>query len=569
MTDLHIQSGEQLSSAGTGVSIPEPAVVRVGEEPHEVSHTQNVESLTGFYNQHQIVNGTYPWSTNDTVGKVLFVLPNHPDSCNWLTSYVYKIHLAWTGHFEISARILGTAFMGGSLAFALIPPTYTRAQILGMSREQLSIFDFFEIDPKSMEGNTFSTKDFRTTHFHTGSLNEEDPTSFGGWICCMVWGKLNVSPNTDGASLDILVLTKGSYEFRQPRPIISSGPSPSTGPLVDSLSELRFQYGCDDGGGIEGGNCIFVAADTDREICNGDIFAVNPRGTGDKWILNAMENPGMDGTRWGYWQNEVLPTIRRHRNEPEPVLIWSCLSNQQGPGIDERWLIFNSQNNMPPFNCIFSENHAWKGDTYHGTNQSSALSNPQFTTPWGVEFSAAGLSTTPSYQIFAPNAGAGNCAFNMQWKVHKSVVVLRPDEVLVGFTNYQHSTLNAQTSALSRDLKNFSDWPAATSAILTVNDASDTVLLYVRISSQGYLTTRKSGAGSALVTSGLGLRFRFVQWLADNSQMPENPSTLYLKQMAKLRADDAQVVSSLKSELALLRKSVRALTIGASSTGGK
>lgn len=581
MADINLQSGVKGDMNSTQASSGAGTALLTNSTPDkimpDITHIANTETLQGFYNSHTIVKGTFPWSTSDQVGKILFSFPNHPGECNWLVDYIQKIFIGWAGHMEFDVRILGTAFMGGSLAFILVPPTYTRAQALAMSREDVSVFDYVEVDPKDISTMNFSLKDFRAEHFHFEPFNDSNPRSFGGWIICMVWGKLNISPNVEGASLDVLVRTKGAYTFRQPRPVTAAGIPIDSNFANFTTTRLNQMIGCDDGVKFLG-TTFKTFPNRIEELWNGFIYAVNPtKATTDNTIDEYILPLNSDVTLLTDWPAEpkseyikLGSLYQREKLQPRSDYLIATLDRTQGKDVHG---IGTHGGNLPAMNITdaahVNATNAERGEipmdtglfmrmfVYKEDGGAHSGATPRVNTDGSLEIWYHDVNEPPTLY---PSDAAHQTVFG--FKPEEASSMLRfayvpegiqriqkrvpADEKLIFFSSNTYGTVSAQTTAFANDVRAF-EWPTGNSAIFAVLDRDQTIIAYMRISSAGFATTR----GDFSVPPGVNdyILFRFVQWLPDNSTMPQNPATYKMTSMIQKQKDEIKI---LKSQMRLL-----------------
>jgi hypothetical protein len=580
MTDINYQSGGQLGDHSGGESIPMGGITRTGERSKsEIGHTEATETITGIYNQHNIVKGTFPWSTTDPVGKVICMFANHPNECNFLTAYIYALFTAWIGTIEFNFRILGTAFMGGSLAFILVPPTYTREQALALTREEASIFPYTELDPKLTEGFSFKLTDFRKQHFHTGPFIETDPESFGGWIICQVWGALNVSPNTEGAILNMIVTCKGAYDFQRIHPPFN-GLHATQGPLSYSIQPIGYQSGCDDRGSLPGTTRINLSTLT--TITNGAWFAGRPS-SAEPWLIPSdivgILSPGnaWNGVTVGDWRifrDFMLAQRELLRTTGECRVNWvSNPANKQevNPSTKIRYALTDTLEELSLAACI--PLNARVLPTTPALVYYSTAGNLNFQHPLGslalniftdpvigkcLEITCTGNIDNGVTCLTFPENMQNDMSQELMWNVHTPInEPLLAGEKIVGFTGFGGGSWSAQTTEMARDLQDYPHWPARQSAIYAVYNPQDSdVLMYMRVSSSGVCSTRYTG--SSMTINNAHLSLKFVQWLPDNASMPANPPSLTqytIGAEANYRVELEREMKKLRREMQRLQRS--------------
>jgi hypothetical protein len=570
MSDINLTEGIKGDMHGGGDSSAGGALL-ANSLPDQImpdmKHIANKETLSGFYNTHTLVKGTFPWTTSDPVGKILFSFANHPMECNWLVDYVQKLFVGWAGHMNIDVRILGTAFMGGSLAFVLVPPTYTRAQALAMSREDVSVFDYVEVDPKDISTMNFAMKDFRPEHFHYEQYNDTNPRSFGGWIICMVWGKLNISPNVDGASLDILVRTQGSYTFRQPRPLQIGGVSVDTSFPNFTSTPLHEQLGCDNTLKTSVTE-LYQAPIAWTEVTNGFMYALNPTKLNQTGIQKYVKpaEPGFLNKIQANHPEGFESYIRQIQvTDTRPRRSWFF----QRHGVQE----LDSLNMIAPIadspNSFLNLTLRARSDGVFIANYNPAdpipvtytlvslpVSGGPGTDNWDMNpsgndfllrFLRSNAKEIPSASFWAPlgDSDQPRTFFPLASLPDSVIIKQRTDEQIVFFSSDNFATMSAQSLQFQDDLKGF-QWPSGSSAIFSLNDEEGTIVSYVRISSSGLMSSRTGFTAPGTIN------FRFVQWLGDSSAMPTNP---ILSRYEFERQQDE--LTNMRAELKSIKKFLR------------
>lgn len=575
MSDINLSDGIK-GDMGSSEEVPMETLTQNDSRPSEsgeLAHTGNSETLRGLHNQHTIVKGTFPWSTNDPVGTILFALPNHPSECNWLVEHIYSIFWAWIGFFMVDVRVLGTAFMGGSLAFVRVPPTYTLEQVMSMTREDISIFDYVEVDPKDVSTSGFPMKDFRSEHFHYSQFSDKDPRSFGGWLVCMVWGKLSVSPNTDGAALDVLVRTRGQYEFYQPRPLVGNNIAfESPFPLMTSRPITRLT-GCDSFGQI--GPTKLVVCHADNLPTNGFLFAYNPQTAtlpGTNKFMFPMEPGWTTGFRnWNTTQRSKFENAYRQLQlqDSQPS---EGFFMPQSSGLfagNKTTMIVDDTHGLPPLNFLAQTNaqgycaikigaepvtdpQQWSNvpcfaanddqvPGYTGPSDSYVMSfyRGQSTTA----FLPGGLWIPEGADISPPTDMAKLTRYT---PLPDSFNHFQPGEQVIYLETNHGVSAHIQPWEFKYDVKSYGRWPNQTSAIFEITDDSGTPMFYLRINSKGIMSTRSNLTGTTYLP---GTKMRFLQWLSDRSQMPSNPPDLNATFMAKSQSAE---IAKLKAQMRLL-----------------
>lgn len=173
--------GQTVSALGT----PGP---RAGEV---IVHTGQKNTLDFSIDRQFIPIDTFIWSTTQPRGTLLWSSPVHPQRVNPLVAYLSEIYNTWGGGIEFNFKVAGTGFHAGALAFVRIPPNVKPNQF--SSPTEWGAFEYVVMDPKTLEVLSIDVMDQRQLNFHFMKLDEEDPTSFGGYIACYVLIPLNTS----------------------------------------------------------------------------------------------------------------------------------------------------------------------------------------------------------------------------------------------------------------------------------------------------------------------------------------------------------------------------------------
>lgn len=163
-----------------------------GPRPGEVIvHTGQKNSIDFSIHRQFIPIDTFIWSTSQPRGTLLWSSPVHPTRVNPLISYISEIYNTWGGGIEFNFKVAGTGFHAGALAFVRIPPNVKPTQF--SSPTEWGAFEYVVMDPKTLEVLSLDVMDQRQLNFHFMKLDEDDPTSFGGYIACYVLIPLNTS----------------------------------------------------------------------------------------------------------------------------------------------------------------------------------------------------------------------------------------------------------------------------------------------------------------------------------------------------------------------------------------
>lgn len=163
-----------------------------GPRPGEVIvHTGQKNSIDFSIHRQFVPIDTFIWSTSQPRGTLLWSSPVHPSRVNPLVDYISEIYNTWGGGIEYNFKCAGTGFHAGALAFVRIPPNFHPSQFT--TPTEWGAFEYVVMDPKTLEVLSLDVMDQRPLNFHFMKLDEQNPLTFGGYICCFVLIPLNTS----------------------------------------------------------------------------------------------------------------------------------------------------------------------------------------------------------------------------------------------------------------------------------------------------------------------------------------------------------------------------------------
>jgi hypothetical protein len=227
-----VPSGTPNEVAGGGIPAQEPATIPSNSA--SIAQGTSTDTTEKLLHSKFIWKATYTWSTAMPAGTIIAIQPNHPSACNFITDTISSIHNMWVGGMICRTRALATAWYGGSLRMARIPPNVTQAQIRNMSLQNLTAFPNLDMDPKNTTFAEFVLEDQREIAYHyMKAFDDSDPHNFGGYLVLFVAGRL-VTQSDSFTTVQILWENSGNFTFVQPTPSLSITDT-FTGPLSVSL----------------------------------------------------------------------------------------------------------------------------------------------------------------------------------------------------------------------------------------------------------------------------------------------------------------------------------------------
>nr|WPR17633.1 MAG: coat protein [Spider picorna-like virus 7] len=194
-------------------------------------HAGMVNGIDPFFSRQYVALEQFTWTTSQDPATLLFYRAIHPRRSHQWIDYLSYIYNTFAGGFDFAFKVAGTGFHAGGIYLVRLPPNIkpdslkTEADITG--------FEYFVIDPKTLEVEVKSCMDQRNVMFHwMTDFDLNRPETFGGFIAAYVMLPLNTS-STGATSIQVQVFTKPSqnFMFSQVRPL-RSGPAP-VNPIKD------------------------------------------------------------------------------------------------------------------------------------------------------------------------------------------------------------------------------------------------------------------------------------------------------------------------------------------------
>jgi len=192
----------EISSAVSGLSTtnhegPNP-------QPSTALHVQSVgvpNNLFTYLSNHWTLIESLSWTSSAQPGTVLFARPITPAQSFPILEYLCQIYNTWSGNVNYRIQFVSTAFQGGKLACALLPPNFNPTTT-NYTAQQLSIWPYELADVKNPTSMDMATGDMNQGKFHYFPGANDDPTAtqfIGGWFVVYVVNTLVMSGTTAGA----------------------------------------------------------------------------------------------------------------------------------------------------------------------------------------------------------------------------------------------------------------------------------------------------------------------------------------------------------------------------------
>lgn len=227
-----VEGTETISAAGNAVPIDNTAH-NVSDAPPAAEYATQANLIDPYFYDHFILDRTTLWSVNQKVGDVVTVFKCDPRDMNSGISYLSRLYNAWSGTFEIGMEIAGTGFHGGKLGIAKLPPNMNPRDMTAIN---YTYFPYTLADPKQQGITVFPINDQRNVQYHWMWRQEDSKfgefAGFGGYLVVFVYQKLVVASNGN-TSIAVNFSTRLGPDFQFYQiidPTISQNPDPVTGP---------------------------------------------------------------------------------------------------------------------------------------------------------------------------------------------------------------------------------------------------------------------------------------------------------------------------------------------------
>lgn len=173
------------------------------------------------------------WTPTQLPGTILGNWKNHPN-IHPFTRLIANHYLYWAGSFGLTFSICGSGLVGGRLRFIRVPPHISDEQIRNYTVNDLSYFDGFDLDPKSLLTITIPFEDINRQKMHAMSDDLSNPDAFGSRILVIVYGQLQAQIG-DNNGLSVIVEVEMLQDF-----VISTFVPKMLNTPVNDYSQLDF-----------------------------------------------------------------------------------------------------------------------------------------------------------------------------------------------------------------------------------------------------------------------------------------------------------------------------------------
>lgn len=157
--------------------------------------------LFRYLDDHWTIIESFAWSSSAQPGTILFSRPITPRESFPILEYLSYLYNTWCGPINYRIEPVSTAFLGGKLACALLPPNYN-PRTTNFTAQQLSVWPYIKEDVKNVDAMDLATGDMNAQKFHyfpTSTEHATDPQYIGGWFVVYVVNSLVTSGGTLGA----------------------------------------------------------------------------------------------------------------------------------------------------------------------------------------------------------------------------------------------------------------------------------------------------------------------------------------------------------------------------------
>lgn len=211
----------------SGIGLPGP------DNREAPMHVGMVNGIDPYFIKQYVALEQFTWTTSQDPVTLLFSRPIHPRRNHQWINHLSQMYNTYAGGFDFAFKVAGTGFHAGAIILVRLPPNIKPDSIKTLA--DLTAFEYFVIDPKTLEVEIKSCMDQRNVMFHwMNNFNVNDPQTFGGFVAAYVMMPLNTS-STGATSIQVQVFTKPSvnFMFSQIKPL-ASGPEPFN-PIIDLI----------------------------------------------------------------------------------------------------------------------------------------------------------------------------------------------------------------------------------------------------------------------------------------------------------------------------------------------
>jgi hypothetical protein len=512
-------------TSGQVLAEPTPIDQQIHDNPGTIKATTAIETLFNLLFKDFIFKGLYTISTDMPPGQIIWKLPIHPSVCNQYHDHVRKMFNAWTGGMKMRYKLIGTAFYGGSIRIAHLPPNISETDLSLMTVETLTAYPNMDLDPKNTNWVEFYAADQRNVLYHYQKDFDMDIAStFGGWVVCYVVGPL-VTQDPAFKTIQSVLETAGDFQYRQPNPLFNSAINPpprEQGPLKqNTLRNLQFQplidnFACDPDSGK-----IVILNNTIRSLSDGifSIRAFNDR-LPDHW----------PNSSWNQWATAMRTLIV---NNTRTHVLSAVCGPSGATGVQDFWAEKNSTNGSA-FGVGVPPEYVY---TYDGTNfglvnfSSKTLATVDGKVTTGFRGASGALQPVGAITTcFDEKDEITKELLPSTYSEHNPVLpIMRTDESVIMFQASVQAAIGPQTLPIAEDLRQTTGMNETVSYVYSLRSTvnPNISLAWVRLNPNGLLTTNAAPETVSFeYLAGVEYYLHFEQVLDMGTPLPQVPQKL-------------------------------------------
>jgi len=481
-TALQGTDGGMIGGSTAAGASPEMPLDPDNSNPHQAAELVRTAGRMNTYDMHMLAHkfrlDLIKWTPTQLPGTILGNWKNHPN-IHPFTRLIADHYMYWAGGFKLTFTICGSGLVGGRLRFIRVPPHISDEQIRQYSVNDLSYFDGFDLDPKSLLTISIPFEDINRQRMHVMTDDLTSSDAFGSRILAIVYGQLQAQIG-DNNGLSVIVEVEMCEDF-----VISTFVPRMLNTPVHDFSNLNF-----------GGNLTF----------------------GDRSVLSIETYPGTQRVvTTGFAQLKKVGG-ELHWPDTENVLSFTRYIDQ--PTIAENLVRFVNTPKMVGLNgntrgVPGSWVGIWKDNTDTGPRQhytSFAVTTPgNFPVETAVNHIPAGTDTQAIVSFYAPmdDEGLQFAPLNNERIMYFAPRIYYPDDANQKTSSYtKYPAL--QCREFGYKIAESPPLEPQSSLMFSVHDAaSGLTILYAKLYPEGIFTTNP---GSDALILPANLQFRFLSY---------------------------------------------------------
>lgn len=362
-----------------------------GGDPSEVPiHTGDINETPAWFSRHSVFVRNVTIDTGMESGTILDKIPCHPAAVGGNHGYYARMFRAWGGSIDISLKIFATAFHGGAIAVARIPPGMTELDFGTL--QKYTIMDWHMSDMRNTQPMTFNLLDQRNILYHYNKQYDvNDLTTYGGSLYVFVLSPLIVGSASGIQQVNMAIFAKFGQNFTLSQMIPVSDPSPVANSFPLYENALNFAYPRHPTNAINMVEAFYVFPSNVVQITNG-FFGSAP-------VYGDFKTRSVQGNVFDY-QKQICAIGDRITNftpatsgpSPNPVnaMPHANKATPSGEGVTDGWFAlgrFGTEGENTPFACNI-------------INRNIGVPVAESVTPmWAVNSAGNGFNSTETCQI--------------------------------------------------------------------------------------------------------------------------------------------------------------------------